>query len=386
LLRRLSKEAHEWLNRVNYKTTPFSVIRQIFLLARRFGSNTPPKVTVSWTGDILNINSHQLDISLLPLYAQNHLSATETFFATNILKGAALWEPNYQELVDDYRNREDGYSFVTDPANGLLQHRRALLQVLMSGDHRSSFVIDTTAGTRLNAAGCRRWLRDCEQCLQYMFQDMILSWGVPSRATEIATVNPFNIGGRRSVFWKSGLMLIILRYHKGQKITGLERWVIHALPPRLSRLLALYLGYVIPTAAYMAKELLDNETSKLYKSFLFTSFGKIWGTQKFTSLLRQATIACFDVALGIQDWRHAAIAIGRKEFVEKYRLFENAIQSQRRSKEKTNIIDAAAAHTSSMARDHYAVPYDVLLRIPSALQDAFIAFSRDWFTWMGLGV
>jgi hypothetical protein len=167
-------------------------------------------------------------------------------------------------------------------------------------------------------------------------------------------------------------------------MTGAERWVIHALPPRLSRLFALYLAYVIPTISYMVQELLDQETSILYKSFLFTSFGKVWGTTQFTPLLRQVTDDCFGSALGVLEWRHAAIAIGRKEFAERFSLYEKAIQAQQTKDTTTSIMDAAACHTSGTANRHYAVPYDVLLKIPSALEEAFIAFSRDWFTWLGL--
>ena len=364
-----------------HKTTSFTILRRTFLLAKNFSDTAAAKTVVSWSGDILTLNDMQIDTRRLSPYLRAHITDTELFFDEKIFRGLKPWEPKYDELVDDYRNKEDGYSFTTDLRNGFHQRRMLLIEGFSNDDLKQTFWIHTHNGKHLNPMGCRRWLQDCEEGLERLFSAMFESWGGPSRAPELGSIVIGNLGGRRSVFWQDGLLIIVVWFQRKRSKKGKENMVVHAVPPRLSRLFALYLAYVVPTMAYISQIIFDQETSDIYKAYLFSSFGKAWDARRYTRIMKGSTKACFGVSLGIHDWRHACIAISRQYFPQQYQALSKLRESQR---QPTNIIDAQGAHTSTIALNHYAVPADILLKIPGALRAAFIQFSCDWFTWLDL--
>jgi hypothetical protein len=321
----------------------------------------------------------------LSSFLQEYITSTEAFFEEKVFRKVKLHTPNYAALVDDHTNRTDGYSFVTDERNDLNGRKKDLLWGLTekTGPHTLGL---PGSPSELDPIACRHWMTDCEQGLELLFNNMFLTWGGPARGPELRTIGLYNTGGRRSIHWlpQYKLIAIVTWYHKSESTTGRESMVLRALPPQLSHLLVLYLAYVIPTLSYIANHVMNTEAATTYKTYLFTSFGTPWNTNKFSTILRKATKSWCGHALGIQQWRHTAKAIARQYLSTESRSLQELLKQERNS--STTVMDAQSAHTTQIALDWYAASRDVLAKMPGALQTAFISFSHAWFNHFGLDV
>jgi hypothetical protein len=162
-----------------------------------------------------------------------------------VLLGASLPNIDHEHIHDDLSNLEPGYSFLSDRRNRFREHGSALMREMTLTFSGRFIVSRNSSGVVWNQGQVRRWMRDCEDCLQKIFLLYHLGSGQPARGTELAVMSWQNTTLHpRNVYWFSGYLNFVSRYNKTQTNQEKERVISRSMPPEAARLMIAYLTFV----------------------------------------------------------------------------------------------------------------------------------------------
>ncbi|KJZ71103.1 hypothetical protein HIM_09522 [Hirsutella minnesotensis 3608] len=219
--------------------------------------------------------------------------------------------PDFRRIRDRLSSSSVGYSFVTDPANGLacdylkLLTRACLSPIdgLLRRDARGESSWDLKAVTR--------YIEGHDELLKMLMLLFHLGGGQGSRITELLTVEHCNTASRlRGIGIFAGQMFSITRHHKARLTTNKEFQVARFLPEPIAAIAYNYLVF-IRGATYMLRRTCLNQGQD--ETVLFTPAAKrtAWRTDVLSRELRHFSRISPGVSfdIGARLYRQLSIAI-----------------------------------------------------------------------------
>ncbi|KAG8730587.1 hypothetical protein FRC10_002582 [Ceratobasidium sp. 414] len=231
-----------------------------------------PMADFSWSDQTKTTGvykGHRFEVSKVPEMGRAMLQDTEDILLKDLFFGIppeelGFVEPKLEELEDMLDDTKLGYSVWTDENNrGLAQMRRSLFHAFIRHEKLDGhFWSKTLPGDQpvWNDGARRKWLERLGDFSLNLMACCHIYGGQPRRGAELTQMRNHNVQGRpRNLMVWHELFIYILGYSKTLAITGLDRTDVHALPPRINRMIYILNGLVRPLAVQWVKELFDEK-------------------------------------------------------------------------------------------------------------------------------
>ncbi|KAF6805085.1 hypothetical protein CPLU01_16012 [Colletotrichum plurivorum] len=375
------------LNRVRQETMCLASQAPLgeFLSLRAYGRTvTPadgPSFRFNWSDDGQIISWDDGRLSLQQFRSLAHDMVRHTASAVDRLMYS--WYPVFDlsKTKDRMANTHPGYSFVSEPANGLQEayldlSQRACLSTIDGLLSKEGWLLRRV----------QRYVDDSEALLSALFALIHLTGGQAARGSELASLTYQNgTSTPRGVYVCSGALVLITRHHKTRHTTNNEFQVARFLPNVVGKLLYLYLVYIRPFTSMLNRACLCPPDT-LGSSFLFTSRLRPdtpWSTDKLSKELLRATTQFIGQPINTRTYRQLSIAITERHVKQIHTLFN---QYDDRSRDAP--IESAFAWQSGHRPFQRAVTYGLDGAYPDSLQPALLDryrwVSRQWHSFLGL--
>lgn len=292
---------------------------------------------------------------------------------------------DFSTIRDDSSIDMPGYGIFSDLRNGeiLLQAAKAMMSnFLRAMNEKDPSGRMFNGGVQGELDGTAVWAGLEQSRVQFLKHLMLLvhmTGGGPARGTELTGLSFRNLNFRtRNIFLLGQRMAFVTRYHKGQAISGTEKFIPRFLPEPVGKLLMAYLIYVVPFMASYIPKVLDGlaPVEAGLKTFLWFEKGKLWKTAQLTSVLEARTELDFGFAINTASWRHISIALqwehlGRPEICEE-------LDDDYPDRETDDARDLQAGHSTGVANRLYAVRRDLISSLSARSIQIFGEVSNDW--------
>lgn len=228
-----------------------------------------------------------------------------------------------ESLKDNLANKQQGYSFVSEPANNLHESylelsRRACIAAHGSLSHKGGWKWKAVDGYLKTESRFRI-------IIGLLMQE---TGGQAARWSELLALLCENSDtGQRGLFAFKSQIMYITRHHKAKRSTNREFIVARFLPAAPSRILYKYLTYIRPFAdllhreRYRARLLPSSEGSGTSKLLFRKQSGlesKAWTSSAFNTALKRETVKCWSQAVNSKIMRQLRIGITDKHVREVY--------------------------------------------------------------------
>lgn len=384
----VQKMVHEFMTLTAFggKPTPMNWILMLRTYGLKVHYGTTADGVVDWVGDRLLYGHVSFSMSDLRAMIHGLVHTARIRLLRDLLllevgdDGVEVGEPQLpkvrmEELVDNAAEMRVGWNFIQDGRNtdafgGIEGKSWVSNRVAEAGRLREEF-IDIPATGAARAAGQQgpssvvwrvRRIEQYRKALDAHRRDLLvlmhMTGGQPARGTEITTVRYKNgaDGAGRGIFVEDGMMVYVVRYHKGVGFSGKEKTIHRYLPFEVGELLMLDLWLVSPfwrgverastsapgTAAEGAIEtgysafLWEPRPEKAWEGPRMRSKGRraqkgrgsvqqpqrmsglgLWDTNRVRKALQLASSESMGVAVNIMCWRHSSKAIYRRYIADR---------------------------------------------------------------------
>ncbi|QRV80830.1 hypothetical protein RhiJN_08845 [Ceratobasidium sp. AG-Ba] len=240
-------------------------------------SRNKPIADFSWTDQSRTVGVYKgtrLEVSRVPVMACAMLLDTEDLLYKKVLFDIPPVELGYNEL--DIKNLQDllddtrlGYSVWTDQENKNLSHmRRSLAHAFIRHEKLAGhFWSKKRPNGDLpcwNDWARHQWLDQLGDFSLHLMACFHVFGGQPRRGAELCQMHNINVQGRpRNLMVWDDLFMYMLGYSKTLAITGLDRTDVHALPPRINRMIGILNSLIRPLAVQWVKELYDESVPEV---------------------------------------------------------------------------------------------------------------------------
>ncbi|OHW95957.1 hypothetical protein CSPAE12_05386 [Colletotrichum incanum] len=291
------------LNRVRRETMCLASQAPLgeFLSLRAYGRTVSPadgpNFRFNWSDDGQTISWDDGRLSLQQFRSLAHDMVRHTASAVDRLMYS--WHPVFDlsKTKDRMANTHQGYSFISEPANGL---QEAYLDLSQRACLSSIDGLLSKEGWLLRWV--QRYIDDSEALLSALFALIHLTGGQAARGSELASVKYQNgTSTPRGVYVYSGALVLITRHHKTRHTTNNEFQVARFLPGVLE-------GFCISILSTVCLCAPDTPgTSILFASQLRPETP--WSTEKLSKELLHATTQFTGQPTITQTYRQLSIAI-----------------------------------------------------------------------------
>ncbi|KAK2036071.1 hypothetical protein LZ31DRAFT_589514 [Colletotrichum somersetense] len=321
-----------------------------FLSLRAYGravsSADGPTFRFDWSDDGQTISWDDGRLSLQQFRSLAQDMARDTASAVDRLMYG--WNPVFDlsKTKDRMANTHQGYSFISEPANGLQEAYLDLSQrACLSG------VDDLFSKEGWVVRRVQRYIDDSDALLSMLFVLVHLTGGQAARGSELASVEYQNgTSAQRGVYIYSGAL------------------VARFLPDVVGRLLYLYLVYIRPLTGMLNRRCLC-APDRSGSSILFASQSRPerpWSTDKLSKELSRASTQSTGQPINTQTYRQLSIAVTERHIKQVHAL---ANQYDDRSRDAP--AESAFAWQSGHRPLQRAVTYGLDGAYPDSLQPAF---------------
>jgi superfamily II DNA helicase RecQ len=309
--------------------TPFGHILQWRLYLFEVGKEAIAKDQARWSldGQTIEYQGTKLRLSqVTELMAAEYRQAYSILY-DELLLGARNLAPIRAWMVhDDLDLDEYGGSWLTDARNAdLLQgSQQALLRHIEgNAELRRTFVRAATGGGdgddngKRPAVGlCGKAIAIYEARVQAFLKSMSLlhhmPTGPPVRVTELLSMLWTNTARRRNIFVWEKMVMVHVRYHKGQEQQGAGRDNIRFLPQAVGDLLLTFLAYVQPLRQVFLRQ---GKPGALLSPYLWSKLdGETWKDGSISSCLRKACARAAVPPFQVAWWRQVAASVTKEKF------------------------------------------------------------------------
>lgn len=332
------------------------------------------------TIDYMGTELHMEQVSQLAVseFRQAHsLLYDELLFGAKDIAPIEAWR-----LYDDLDLEDYGGSWLTDERNAEILEgtQDALLrQIEGRADLRQVFVrTDQDGETRLCPKAIAIYEAHVQEFLKRIVTLAVVPPGPPLRSPELLSITCVNIGSRcRSILIWEKLVMIYVRYHKGQEQTGAEKDNIRFLPPAIGDLLLTYLALVPPLRQVFLRQ---SKPGALISPYLWSKLdGEIWRDSTVSSCLRKACARAEVPQFQVAWWRQAAASITKEKFGAKERAnFDmEEIAASEEVEDEAELAYLAGMSNHSYRTFNHAYAGSTTLTMTTLLHRAYRA-SQSW--------
>ncbi|KAJ9413322.1 hypothetical protein FOXG_15071 [Fusarium oxysporum f. sp. lycopersici 4287] len=301
------------------------------------------------------------------------------------------WEPadpDLSNLRDRLSTAKPGYSFVTDPANGL---NDAYIELFMRACTSSIDGMLKSRGqgqSRWNAEAAQAYLDGHNATLKTLMVLCYLDGGQAARISELLTIEYCNTESRLRGIGIYGMSLFsITRHQKARLTTNNEFQVARFFSPPVAHLLYRYLVYIRPVAYTILRKCFYHESTNtlLFAPISRYSRNSFWSTKTFSDELKRIsrTVPSIPCEIGVQLYRQLSIAITEKHVREATSGFNRFDDTTNTASE-----DAAFAWQSGHRPMQRYSTYGLDGAFPDQLQPALLRvyarISTDWHRFLNI--
>jgi hypothetical protein len=210
-----------------------------------------------------------------------------------------------QEIQDDPRNRNAGYSFISDLRNAWTTGTSVLEYIVSTPSLLEKFgSLDTDGSVIWHPGACVLQMTEIYEVQRLIAISLIMGGGQPGRAIEYACLLLCNIpgGSIRNVFWLMDVFMLRGSYNKTSHQSSEDKTMVRVPIPRLGRLVARFLIYLRP----LYSEWQYHFRPKLYANsqmFLFAGLYRPVTARDLTLSLAQYTSSRLNARLTIRMFR-----------------------------------------------------------------------------------
>ncbi|KAL0764704.1 hypothetical protein CaCOL14_012794 [Colletotrichum acutatum] len=377
----------EILNRVRRETMCLASQAPLgeFLSLRAYGRTVSPadgpSFRFSWSDDGQTISWDDGRLSLQRFRSLAHDMVQHTASAVDRLMYG--WHPVFDlsKTKDRMANTNRGYSFVSEPANGLQEAYLDLSQRACLSTIDGLLSEEGWLSRRVH-----RYIDDSEALLSALFALVHLTGGQAARGSELASVQYQNgTSTPRGVYVYSGALVLITRHHKTRHTTNNEFQVARFLPDVVGRLLYLYLVYIRPFTSMLTRACLCAPGTP-GAPILFASPSRPdtpWSTDRLSKELLRATTQFTGQPINTRTYRQLSIAI-----TERHVKQIHSLSNQYDDRGRDAPIESAFAWQSGHRPLQRAATYGLDGAYPDSLQPALLEryrwVSRQWHGFLRL--
>ncbi|KAF5358860.1 hypothetical protein D9757_012683 [Collybiopsis confluens] len=385
LLRTYEKLVKPFL--VDYTQTPFARMRENI---KRFSTVVMlqpgiPRFTWDVHHEVVSIDGNPLRWKDILCSWQECLSMVQVSL-DEVFRGCEYW--NILSYIDsrlspdspeqwfrDSRNENTlGYSFITDPVNGLLSFRSTLLKHLI---HDPALFLIADGKLHAKEGSVWEWFAKVQDLINVLWYLCAVTCPGSARGTEWQFLYYANHPSHaKNLHCINGIPGFEFVYGKTSSHKGYSKAIFRCFAFQISRVLILVLTTVHYAAAHigmyigMAKEDADN-----YLYQVFVRYGKPLLSKNFSKILGNITRSTLGLTLGLRDFRQLDKAL----LTQKCNLsFDNP---EDRESDDTDAVHGMHGHSTRVAHSHYAISTSNATRFisPDVIQQSQrIALAWQW--------
>ncbi|KNZ71575.1 hypothetical protein J132_08086 [Termitomyces sp. J132] len=163
-----------------------------------------------------------------------------------------------------------------------------------------------------------KWLDSYAQCYGLLLLHAEVLGGSPVHGPKLTAMTYMNIptSTHRNFVAFGKYIAMLVTYHKGNSITGIEKLIPHPLDAVTSDLVVQDLAITCPFAqqAALICYLKQPKICSLYSNHLFLNNGHLFDTTDISNLMDLFTAETLHTTLGIQGWRQVSMAFRCKMY------------------------------------------------------------------------
>ena len=360
---------------------PLSECVSLRMYGRVLSQTDGPSFRALWSddGEVIRWDEHRLSMSEFRALSGDLLERT----SKAIDRLMYSWDPgcNLDSITDRMANMEQGYSFVSEPANNL---RLAYLELSNRACLPESDGLALETGWDL--AAVHRYLTLYDESIVLLLLLIYLVCGQAARVTELLTVEFCNgASTSRGIYIHNGLIALVIRHNKSRHTTNREFQVARFLPAVVSKLVYIHLVFIRPFTNMLRRCCLNSTMAN--NNLFFASCYKPTGPLETTVLsheLQQTSKRLFGFSIHVRAYRQISIAITEKHIKQIQKPFN--IYDDKSPDAPIEVVFAWQSGHRPLQR---AVTYGLDGAYPDSLQPALLRAyqwaSEQWHHFLQLG-
>jgi hypothetical protein len=313
------------------------------------------------------------------------LQATQNMFHQMESDLVGLWEKvlcglslrvDCDVIREDMSNTSHGYSFLSDPRNVQFSSAREEFPkaILTHPGLRDRFTIVTDGSRRWKICALAAWLVDYATLSHLLLLRCQMLTGGPARGTEMTSMIYRSSAEQpvRNMSIVDRYVVLLGTYSKTSTVSGKDHFRPRALDGVSGAILVQDLALARPFAI-LAVQLLypdDSALLNIYNSYIFVNNRKLFTTDDITSKMKLYIAKYLQAELGVQAWRHLAIAWRRKLCPWASNVLENQHEDY--------IGAEQAGHSWAVERRLYGRSADALAGPTEDIVHLYLKASGNW--------
>jgi hypothetical protein len=180
---------------------------------------------------------------------------------------------------------------------------------------------------------------------------------------------------------------MVLRYHKGQAKSGMEKIIPRFLPAQVGKLVLCYLYFIRPFIVMIQRILRVDPCGMSSLMWAKDSIGKkSWDAARLRILMQRHTERYMGVELHIQAWRQIAVAMDR----DLLRTPRDLIDLAHCDDEEKDVSlmeqdhNGQAGHSTKVANQHYGLKIGDINGLDQSILVRYRAVAHKWHLLMGM--
>ena len=369
-----------------------SYLIELLAVGRAIARKEGPRTNISWSADGQSLvlfqpeeRQWQLGQGSITLLSFREMVKSAICHCHQLTEEMMFgWQPlvDLNRVVDNFANRETGYSFLREPTNNLHHSFKELLRRAWAGGLQ--------AKNQWQWQRCRRYLRQFEQLQLQLLVCSHLASGMPSRGTEINIVKWQNTPRVvRNIYISQGRVMLVFEYSKTRARTNHSFYVVRILPLSVSRLWFLYLTYIRPFVDCLRHRHRQHQGHQIgitlrqsQQAYAFlTPCHQLYTTPQLSGEIRRLSLQYCGRPLTVASYRQVVAAIAKRYVRE---LVDSTTATTTATATPFRTLAYQFGHQPQMLAEGYGLDKSCPAKLQPELIDQYKHISACWHRWLRL--
>jgi len=345
-----------------------------------------------WSEDmtVLRYHDEPITITQFPILANNIVTQAQRILVDKLCFGENLTEhESFAQLKDSRLDKDPGASIMSyEPNRKILSPSPKLLLTLALRQTAPRWKSATSQSETWNKNPMHTYLHLHELFLDYLLVACHILGGQPPRGSELLRLRITQTAeSDRNLFLLNGQVVMVLRYHKGQAKSGMEKIIPRFLPAQVGKLVLCYLYFIRPFIVMIQRILRVDPCGMSSLMWAKDSIGKkSWDAARLRILMQRHTERYMGVELHIQAWRQIAVAMDR----DLLRTPRDLIDLAECDDEEKDVSlmeqdhNGQAGHSTKVADQHYGLKIGDITGLDQSILVRYRAVAHKWHLLMGM--
>ena len=345
-----------------------------------------------WSEDmtVLRYHDEPITIAQFPILANIIVTQAQRILVEKLCFGENMTEhESFGQLKDSRLDKTPGASIMSyEPNRKILSPSPKSILTLALRQTAPRWKSATSQSDSWNALPMQTYLHLHELFLDYLVVACHILGGQPPRGCELLRLRITQTAeSDRNLFLLNGQVMMVLRYHKGQAKSGMEKIIPRFVPAQVGKLVLCYLYFVRPFIVMIQRILRIVPCGMSSLMWAKDSIGKkSWDPARLRILMQRHTERYMGVELHIQGWRQIAVAMDR----DLLRTPKDLIDSTEYDDEGKEVSlleqdhNGQVGHSSKVADQHYGLKIGDIPGLDQSILVRYRSVARKWHHLMGM--